>query len=64
MEMAWSHPTETLLYHHQARLGGEREVVLETLETAFVIGRDQAQGQELIPAREECTGQEAMERDC
>ena len=69
MEMAWSHPTEAFLYHHQAnsdleslREANERSST-EHLET-FARNRDQIHGQESVSAREACTGQEAMERDC
>ena len=31
---------------------------------SFTRSRDQVHGRELVPAREGCTGQEAMERDC
>ena len=69
MELAWSHPTEAFLYHHQASfdLESSREAKerssTEHLET-FARSRDQVHGQELVPAREGCTGQEAMDGLC
>ena len=62
-------PTEAFLYHHQTSfdLESSREAKerssTEHLETLF-RSRDQVHGQELVPAREGCTGEEAMERDC
>lgn len=60
---------ESLLVHQQASfdLESSREAKerssMEHLET-FVRNRDQVYGQGLILARDGCTGQEAMERDC
>ena len=69
MQLAWSHPTEAFLYHHQASfdLESSREVKeRSSAEHLEMFARSKAQdyGQELVPAREGCTGQEAMERDC
>ena len=58
------------LYHHQASfdLESSREAKerssTEHLETFARSRDDQVHAQELVPAREGCTGQEAMERDC
>ena len=68
MEMARSHPTEGFLYHHQGSFDLEyseakEKSSTEHLETS-IRSRDQVHGQELVTARERCTGPEAMERDC
>ena len=63
------HTFESLLVHQQASfdLESSREAkersAMEHLET-FVRNRDQVYGQGLILARDGCTGQGAMERDC
>ena len=58
---------EAFLYHHQASFDLEssseakERSSMEPLKT-FARSRDQVHGQELVPAREGCTGHEAMER--
>jgi len=67
--MARSHLTDAFLYHQKASfdLKSSRESkersTMKHLET-FAKSRDQVHGQEMGPAREGCTGQEAMARDC
>ena len=68
MEMAWSHIAEAFLYHPRQALtwnnrhGRKKRSHPQNTWRHLLVSRDQVHGQQLVPAKEGCTGQEAMER--